>query len=124
MTSESLLDFESLHKLSEETHCQFFERLLQHAKQHLAPAKAKVENFTIKNDDTMTISLMNMVALQWLRKTNPALINIVKTEYSTDLRANVQLADLVPRIAPNVDSLLKRYDKKPVKMTLSQLNQF
>ena len=59
----------------------------------------------------LTISLMNMVALQWLRKTNPALINIVKTEYSTDLRANVQLAELVPRIAPNVDSLLKRYDQ-------------
>ena len=50
------------------------------------------------------------VALQWLRKVDPALIAIVRTEYSTELRSNTQLADLVPRIAPNIDSLLKRYD--------------
>ena len=111
VTSESLLDFESLHKKSEETHRQFYERLLQHTKQHLAPKNVKVENFTTTEDEKMSISLMNMVALQWLRETNPALIDIVKTEYSTDLRSNVQLADLVPRIAPNIDSLLKRYDQ-------------
>jgi hypothetical protein len=111
VTSESLLDFESLHKLPEETHRQFYERLLQHGKQHLAPAKSKVDNFTNVVDDVMTISFMNMVALQWLRKYNIALIEIVKTEYSTELRSNVQLADLVPHIAPNIDSLLRRYDQ-------------
>ena len=110
VTSETLLDFESLHKLGEETHRQFYERLLQHAKQHLAPANVKVETFTNTQADTMSISLMNFVALQWLRKVDPALIAIVKTEYSTELRSNVQLADLVPRIAPNIDSLIKRYD--------------
>ena len=52
-------------------------------------------------EDKMTISLMNMVAIQWLRKINPELIEIVKTDYSTELRSNIQLADLVPRIAPN-----------------------
>ena len=46
VTSESLLDFESLQKLPEETHRQFFERLLQPTKQHLAPANSKVETFT------------------------------------------------------------------------------
>ena len=35
VTSESLLDFESLQKKSEETHRQFFERLLQHTKKAL-----------------------------------------------------------------------------------------
>ena len=44
VTGESLLDFESISKLSDETHRQFFERLLQHAKQHLAPKNVKVEN--------------------------------------------------------------------------------
>ena len=33
VSSETLLDFESIHKKAEETHRQFFERLLQHAKQ-------------------------------------------------------------------------------------------
>ena len=111
VTSESLLDFESIHKNAEETHRQFYERLLQHAKQHLAPANAKVENLTNLAADKMTISLMNMIALQWLRKTNPALIGIVRTEYSTELRANTQLAHLVPRIATNIDSLLQRYEQ-------------
>ena len=44
ITSESLLDWESISKLSDETHRQFYERLLQHSKQHLAPAGVKVEN--------------------------------------------------------------------------------
>ena len=110
VTSETLLDFENIHKRSEETHRQFFERLLQHAKQHLAPKDVKVEDITNTTEDKMTISLMNMVALQWLRKEHPALISIVRTEYSTELRSNIQLAELVPRIAPNIDSLLRRYE--------------
>ena len=111
VTSESLLDFESLQKQTGETHRQFFERLLQHARQHLAPADVKVEQIRNASADKMTISMMNMVALQWLRKTNVALIDIVRTEYSTELRSNTQLAELVPRIALNVDSLLCRYNK-------------
>ena len=124
ITSESLLDFESLHKKSEETHRQFFERLLQHTKQHLAPKNVKVENFTTTEADKMSVSLMNMVALQWLRKTNSALIDIVKTEYSTELRSNVQLADLVPRIAPNIDSLLRRYDQGVVTAKVDAIDKF
>ena len=101
VSSETLLDFESIQKNSEETHRQFYERLLQHTKQHLAPADAKVEDFVNTVEDKMTISLMNMVAIQWLRKTNPDLIEIIKTEYSTELRSNTQLADLVlnPRVS-------------------------
>ena len=94
-----------------ESHRQFFERLLQHTRQHLAPANVKVEQInTGATAETMSVLLMNMVAVQWLRKTDPNLIKIVRTEYSTDLRNNVQLAALVPRIAPNVESLLARYN--------------
>ena len=125
VTSETLLDFENIHKKSEETHRQFFERLLQHAKQHLAPKDVKVEDLTNTTDDKMTISLMNMVALQWLRKESPDLISIVRTEYSTELRSNVQLAALVPRIAPNIDSLLRRYEQgsRTNKVTLPASQQ-
>ena len=111
VTGETLLDFESLNKQTGETHRQFYERLLQHCKQHLAPAGVKAEQISNTVADKMSISLMNMTALQWLRKTNPDLIEIVKTEYSTELRGNTPLADLVPKIAPNIDALLKRYDK-------------
>lgn len=107
VTSETLLDFESLQKQTGETHRQFYERLLQHVRQHLAPAGVKVEQIeTGTSAEKMSVSMLNMVALQWLRKTDPALIKIVRTEYSTELRNNTQLAELVPRISLNVDSLL------------------
>ena len=109
VTSETLLDFEDIKKKPEENYRQFFERLLQHSRLHLAPANVKVDNIQTSTKDQMTISLMNFIALQWLRKIDIELIRIVKTEYSTELRANQQLADLVPIIAPNVDSLLARY---------------
>ena len=111
VTSETLLDFESLQKQTGETHRQFYERLLQHVRQHLAPAGVKVEQInTGASADEMSVSMLNMVALQWLRKTDPALIKIVRTEYSTELRNNTQLAELVPRISINIDSLLTRYN--------------
>ena len=111
VTGETMLDFEDLVKQGGESYRQFFERLLQHSKQHLAPAGVKVEQISTGGEtDYMTVSFMNMIALQWLRKINPSLIKIVKTEYSTDLRKNTQLASLVPKIAPNIDSLLERYN--------------
>ena len=48
ITSETLLDFEEFHKHTEETHRQFYERLVQHAKQHLAPANIKVEEISTR----------------------------------------------------------------------------
>ena len=110
VSSETMLDFETLKKMEDETYRQFFERLLQHTQQHLAPAQAQVDDIKLISEDKMTISLTNLVALQWLRKINPELINIVKTEYGKDLRNNIQLATLVHQIAPNIDSLLARYD--------------
>ena len=100
VTSESFLDFEKLNKRTEETHRQFFERLVQHTRLHSSGEK-----------EQLSTSLKNMIALQWLRKTNSRLIDIIRTEYSTELRANTPLVDLVPRIAVNIDSLLLRYDQ-------------
>ena len=62
VSNESMMDFEMLFKTAEETHRQFYERLLQHTRKHLAPANVKVENYTNTAADTMSISLMNMVA--------------------------------------------------------------
>ena len=114
VTSETLLDFESIKKEPAENYRQFFERLLQHAKLHLAPKDATVDSMKNTADDKMSISIMNFVALQWLRKSNNDLIKIVKTEYATELRSGQQLAALVPRIAPNIDSLLARYSSANV----------
>ena len=71
----------------------------------------------------MSISLMNLVALQWLRKSHPQLIEIVRTEYSTELRRGDQLAALVPRIAPNVESLLTSHIAGDVSRTSRRISR-
>ena len=116
ITPETLLDFESLKKEPAENYRQFYERLLQHVRLHLAPDGAKAENLTNARADTMSISLMNLVALQWLRKCHPQLVNIVRTEYCTELRRGDQLAALVSKIAPNIESLLSRHAVGNVNM--------
>ena len=116
VTPATLLDFDSLKKEPTENYRQFYERLLQHVRLHLAPAGAKVENMTNTNADKLTISLMNIVAMTWLRKCNPDLIEIIKKEYSSELRSGEQLASLVPLIAPNIDSLVSRYTSSNVGM--------
>ena len=123
ITPETLLDFEALKKEPAENHRQFYERLLQHVRLHLAPNGAKAENLINVRADTMSISLMNLVALQWLRKSHPQLIEIVRTEYSTELRRGDQLAALVPRIAPNVESLLARHIAGDISMVKQDLEE-
>ena len=92
VTPETLLDFESIRKSPDENYRQFYEKLLQHCKLHLAPKDAEVDNLKNDTNDKMSISIMNFVALQWLRKIDIQLIKIVKTEYSTELRSGQQLA--------------------------------
>lgn len=111
VSSESMLDYVSIKQVSGETYRQFFDRLLSHARLHLPKANISVDGVTTGADgDKMTISLMNFVAMDWLNKINPQLIDIVKTEYSRELRDNTQLIQLVPRIANNIEAMLSRHD--------------
>ena len=123
VTPETLLDFESIRKSPDENYRQFYEKLLQHCKLHLAPKDAEVDNLKNDTNDKMSISIMNFVALQWLRKIDIQLIKIVKTEYSTELRSGQQLAALVPRIAPNIDPLLSRYSSSNVNKVTADVSK-
>ena len=53
ITPETLLDFEALKKEPAENHRQFYERLLQHVRLHLAPNGAKAENLINVRADTI-----------------------------------------------------------------------
>jgi len=114
VTPETFLDIENMKKEPGENNRQFYERLLQFAQLHLAQAEATAGGLTNQVADKMSISIMNHIAVHWLRKINTQLLQIVKTEYSTELRSGEQLAALVPRIAPNIDSLLARYSSANV----------
>ena len=78
ITPKTLLDFEKLKKEPADNYRQFYERLLQHSRLHLAPLGAKVENVLNEKADTMSVSLMNHVALQWLRKINPSSLALLE----------------------------------------------
>ena len=111
VSAESLLDFVTIKLSSGETYRQLYDRLLSHARLHLPKPNLTVDGITSGDTgEKMTIALMNFVALDWLNKINPNLVGIVKSEYSRELREDTQLAELVPRIANNVDALLARHD--------------
>ena len=72
----------------------------------------KIENLNSgPTGDSMNITMMNMIALFWLGKTDPKLIEIVRHEYSSDFKQGTSLYELMPRIAKSVDSLLKRHSE-------------
>ena len=83
--------------------------MLHHASTHLAPTAAVVGNLRNARADTMTITLMNHVALQWIQKMHSDLLTAVSTEYAMELRNGTQLAELVQRISENYDSLIRKH---------------
>ena len=81
VTSESLLDYVSVNLNNGETYRQFYDRLLSHARLHLPRANVTVDGIhSGPTGERMTIGLMNFVAMDWLQKINPQLVNIIKTE--------------------------------------------
>ena len=74
VTGETLLDFTSLSQLQGETYRQFYDRLLSHARLHMAKPNVTVDGVTSDaSGEKMSISLMNFVAMYWLQKINPIL---------------------------------------------------
>ena len=113
-SQESFLDIINMEKNASESYRQYHERILAFARQHLTRANVVVDGVHSGiAGDSLTISHMNLLTLMWLKNIHPSLINIVKTEYSLELRQNTQLSELVPRISVNIDNLLERYDQSP-----------
>ena len=111
ITGETFLDFNSMTRIEGETYRQFYDRLLAHTHMHLPGQNVSVDGVSSgPNGEKMTVGLMNFVAMSWLAKIHPNLINLVKIEYSKDLREGTQLAELVPRITLNIDALLAKND--------------
>ena len=67
ITSSSLLDFAGLKKMNTESHRQFFERLANYIRQHLAKAGTNVDGLsTDDSGDSMTILILNLIVVNWL----------------------------------------------------------
>ena len=109
LSGESLLDFASMSQLQGETYRQFYDRLLSHVRLHLPKADIEVDGISSgATGEKMTIGLMNFVAVSWLNRINSKLIDIVRTDFSKELREGTPLSALVPRIANSVESILAK----------------
>ena len=102
----SFIHYAKLKKKQGESPLTFYERLCHHSRSHLAPVGATANGTTNTEADTMTISLLNHVALDWIKALD--LMEIVETEFSKELKEGAQLASLVPRIEQQVVSLHRR----------------
>ena len=118
-SQETFFDFQTIKKMSSETYRAMFDRMVAFQMQHLMPAgTVSVDNITVPaaraddaGGDKLTVSHLNLVALQWMDKIHPELLSIVRTEYARELRENYPLSGLVPRISQNIDHLLVKYEK-------------
>ena len=78
-TQESFFEFQSIKKMSSETYRQMFDRMIAFATQHLMPSHTQ-RDFTVDGvavpatGDKLTVSHMNLIALQWLQKVHPDLL--------------------------------------------------
>ena len=108
LSQDSLLDVSKMKKTSTETPHQFFEKLSSHYIKHLTKPGVKVDSFDSGNKgDQMNLSMMNFIAVQWLEKINPNLIDVIRVEFADDLR-NKSLYEMMPRIATVIPQLLQK----------------
>ena len=116
-SQETLCDFPTLVRMPNEPYRQLYDRMVSFITKHLMGRSTtinEVDGVMIPEDgDQLSVSLLNLVALQWINKIHPDLLHIVRTEYAKELRDNVALAALVPRIALSIDAMLSKYDKVP-----------
>ena len=109
ISASSFLAINDFRRETEETYKQFFERLVDHCRQHLVKDDVKIEGRATVSDK-LTILALNLVTIIWINKIHPRLLGIVKVEYAVRLKGREQIATLVPEIARCADELLARHD--------------
>ena len=125
-STSSFLDYEDIKYNREDRYIDLYDKLVYHVMNHLCPAGTSNPNSSDKvlpTADTLTLSHRNNIAMDWLRKIDPALIKIVKLEYSKDLKAGIPLAALVPDISENIEAMLHRNKTHSVNLVSSPTNE-
>ena len=116
-SQETLCDFPKLFRMPNEPYRQLYDRMVSYVTKHLMVRSqlTEVDGVVIpEGGDQLSVSILNLIALQWISKIHPDLLQIVRTEYAKELRENTALAALVPRIALSIDAMLSKYDKVPI----------
>ena len=101
------LDYATMSRKPEETYRNYFNRLVGFVRQHLPKTQIEAEGVK-SNGETITIALLDAIAVHWLLSIDRRLISIIKTEFATDLKSK-RLCQMIKVIATNIDDLLLRY---------------
>ena len=121
VSSDTFLELSNFSKLPNESFRQFYERMVDHVQKHLTKPNVKLENYDSGvTGDKMNISMLNLIVLMWLQKIDSKLVDIVRVEYSADLKDGKQLYEIMPRIAKSVSQLLLRHDTFTTKLVQSE----
>ena len=112
ISTSNFLDYGMMQKLPDETYRSFYNRLVGFIRQHLPKEVMEVEGVIVpRGGEHLTVALLDTVAMHWLLCIDKRLLNIIKTEFATDLKTK-RLCQLVKQISQNIDELLVRYDNK------------
>ena len=113
------LDYANMTKLPEETYRNFFNRLVGFVRQHLPNERIEAEGVVSPNTgESLTIGLLDSIAVHWLLSIDKRLIGIIKTEFAAELKTK-RLCQMIKRIASNIDELLQRYSQNDLVNTVT-----
>ena len=112
LNTSNYLDYASMTRDAGETYRNYFNRLVGFTRQHLPKTSISVEGISSpETGENLTIALLDSIAVHWLLSIDRRLINIIKTEFASELKVK-RLSEMIKPIASNIDELLERYENK------------
>ena len=78
ITPASFLSLNNFKRETEESHKQFYERLVDHCRQHLVSDDIKIEGRATASDKLTPLTL-NLVAIMWMNKIHPKLLQLSRS---------------------------------------------
>ena len=112
LSSSNFLDYASMVREPEESYRGYYNRLVGFIRQHLPKEQITAEGVSSPPaGESLSVALLDTIAIHWLLNIDKRLVNIVKTEFATQLKTK-RLCQLIKTIAQNIDDLLLRYSSK------------
>ena len=108
VTGASWLQLLKIKRRSQESHLQLFERLMDFAEKHLVKdVNKEVDGVQVPaGGDKMSVSIMNMITLQWLKIIHVDAADVIEQHYAAELAKGTQICELVEQISQSVDGLI------------------
>ena len=106
-TGAHFLDFADIHLQADERPEDLYQRLVAFVEDNMLPKRSVILHHgdAIYVEEDMSPSIGNMVVLTWLRLINPALPQLIKQRYGTEVRSST-LASIKPEIPQALETLL------------------